>query len=258
LVEGDEYAITVNESFYDDYPDLQLGDFIRLKIDGHEADWQIVGIFQFTGVDELFAYCTYEQLSQLMNSPGQANTYRLLMTDHSTEHQIEMSPYVDALFKDAGYHVKKVEPGNSVVERAMDYIAVLTNVLLLMALLTALVGSIGLAGTLSMNVLERTREIGVMRAIGAYNTIVSKLVIVEGLLIGLISYVLSAVFSFPITSFLANIVSRAIFNSPADFAFTLSGFFIWLLIVIVLSIVASIIPARNASQMTIREVLAYE
>lgn len=258
LVPGDEYAITVNESFWDDYPELAVGDMLRLKIYGKEADWQIVGIFQFTGVDDLFAYSTYDHLSKVLEAPGSASAFRILTADHTTGYQTEMSSQIDELFKNAGYHVKKVEPGNSVIERAMEYIGVLTNVLLIMALLTALVGSIGLAGTLSMNVLERTREIGVMRAIGAYNTIVSKLVIIEGLLIGIISYIFSIILSFPITSLLADIVSRAIFNSPADFAFTLQGFIIWLLVVVVLSVIASVMPARNASQMTIREVLAYE
>ena len=125
-------------------------------------------------------------------------------------------------------------------------------------MLTALVGSIGLTGTLSMNVLERTREIGVLRAIGAYNRIVIKLVVIEGLVIGLISYLLAVALSFPITGVLSEIISQAIFNSPANFAFTASGFLVWLAFVLVLAAIASIGPARNASRMTIREVLAYE
>jgi putative ABC transport system permease protein len=127
-----------------------------------------------------------------------------------------------------------------------------------MAVMTALVGSIGLAGTMSMNVMERTREIGVMRAIGAHNQIISKLVVVEGLVIGLISFVLGAVLSFPISALLSNAISTTIFNAPADFVLTLRGFLIWLAVVVVLSLLASLLPARSASRLTIREVLAYE
>jgi putative ABC transport system permease protein len=127
-----------------------------------------------------------------------------------------------------------------------------------MALLTALVGSIGLAGTMSMNVLERTREIGVMRAIGAHDQIVSRLVIIEGLIIGLLSFVLSVVVSFPITVLLSNVISQSVFNSPAELVFSAQGFGIWLALVVLLSIGASLLPARNATRLTIREVLAYE
>ena len=63
---------------------------------------------------------------------------------------------------------------------------------------------------------------------------------------------------FPITYLLSNVISLAIFNSPAQFAFTAQGFLIWLGVVALLSVLASILPARNASRLTIREVLAYE
>ncbi len=97
-----------------------------------------------------------------------------------------------------------------------------------------------------------------MRAIGAHNQIVSKLVIVEGLIIGLISYGLGVAISFPITSLLSNVISLSIFNSPARLVFTAQGFLIWFILVFVLSVGASILPARNATKLTIREVLAYE
>jgi putative ABC transport system permease protein len=53
-------------------------------------------------------------------------------------------------------------------------------------------------------------------------------------------------------------VSLAVFETPIDTHFTWMGYTIWLGLVLVLSAVASIVPARNAATMTIREVLAYE
>jgi putative ABC transport system permease protein len=54
------------------------------------------------------------------------------------------------------------------------------------------------------------------------------------------------------------VITLAIFNSPAEFAFAFQGFVIWLGVVALLSVLASLLPARNASRLTIREVLAYE
>lgn len=169
-----------------------------------------------------------------------------------------LSRRLDTVFREQGYKVSEVKAGKATQDSIIEYIDILVTFLLIMALLTAVVGSIGLAGTLSMNVMDRTREIGVLRAIGGYNRFVMKLVIIEGLLISLISYSLGVVLSFPITRMLSDIVSLAIFDSPAEFAFTLQGFLIWLVLVILLAVLASVAPARSASRMTIREVLAYE
>jgi putative ABC transport system permease protein len=109
-----------------------------------------------------------------------------------------------------------------------------------------------------MNVLERTREIGVMRSIGAVDKEIMRTVIVEGMVIGGISWLLGALLSFPFTYLLSYIISVAIFESPISVHFTILGFVIWLLVVLVLSAVASVLPARNAARLTIREVLAYE
>lgn len=69
---------------------------------------------------------------------------------------------------------------------------------------------------------------------------------------------MSGSWSLPISALLLNIISEAMMGSSMDLVFTSQGVFIWLGVVIVLSFIASILPARNASRLTIREVLAYE
>ncbi len=258
LVPEDQSAIVVNEAVRKVYPNLKVGDLYTLQIFGKEKVWQVVGIFQFTGMDDLFAYSSFEYLSDYQNLPGQAAIYRIATTDHSRETQTIVTNRVDTYFRDQGFTVTEIEAGGKTVDNTLKYIGVLITVLLILAILTAAVGSIGLTGMLSMNVMERTKEIGILRAIGAYNRVVMQLVIVEGVLISVISFGLSILLSFPITSVLSSVVSEAIFSSPVAFRYTPIGYYIWFGIVVILSIVASIMPARNASQMTIREVLAYE
>jgi putative ABC transport system permease protein len=127
-----------------------------------------------------------------------------------------------------------------------------------MALLTASVGSMGLAGTMSMNVMERTREIGILRSIGATDREIMRIVVTEGVLIGAISWLLGVILSIPFTYLLATIVSLAVFSVPITVLFTIDGYLLWLGIVLLLSAIASVLPARNAARLTIREVLAYE
>ncbi|MDR3577312.1 MAG: FtsX-like permease family protein [Anaerolineaceae bacterium] len=258
IVPGDQNAITINEAFLRKFPGIKVGDNLRLKIGTHKQNWQIVGIFQFTGVDTLIAYSSYDYLSQLLNQSGRTSMYRVESDNHSIASQTALAETLDTIYRANDFNVANSEAGGAFTKSLTDYLSILTGFLLIMAILTAVVGSIGLAGTLSMNVMERTREIGVLRAIGAHDGVILKLILIEGLLIGLISFILGGLLSFPITSVLAEVISEAIFDSPANFALTFQGFGIWLAAVAVLSLLASLAPARSASQMTIREVLAYE
>jgi putative ABC transport system permease protein len=258
VAEGDENAIAISEAILDTFPDIKPGDRLHLKVNGIEDDWEVVGIFKFVGNRDLLAYATYTYISKIMNLSNQAITYRIVTDQHTSEYQTQMSATIDRYFRDQGFHVSDVEGGQSSLQTASEGLDVLINFLLIMALLTAMVGSMGLAGTMSMNVLERTREIGVMRSIGAVDSEIIKSVIVEGWLIGLMSWLLGVIFSIPITFMLSSIIGLAIFNSPLGFTFTWLGIITWLALVLVLSSLASVLPARNAVRLTIREVLAYE
>jgi putative ABC transport system permease protein len=97
-----------------------------------------------------------------------------------------------------------------------------------------------------------------MRTIGAIDRVIMLSVIIEALVIGLITWLLAIALSFPISYLLLNIIGKAMMGSPLATSFTPLGILVWLGVVIVLSVIASVIPARNAARLTINEVLAYE
>jgi putative ABC transport system permease protein len=258
LQAGDEKAITISESILEKFPNLKAGQTLRMKVDGKEDDWKVVGIFKFVSQQGTLAYGTYDYISRLTNLVDRSVSFRFMAEKHDTASQRKLAEGLDKYFRDQGFHVTEARTGQSTLTTASESLDILVTFLLIMALLTASVGSMGLAGTMGMNVLERTREIGIMRSIGAVDREIMRTVIVEGVLIGSISWFLGALLSFPFTYGLSMIVSWAIFNSMVDVHFTWMGFVIWLAVVLVLSALASVLPARNAASLTIREVLAYE
>jgi putative ABC transport system permease protein len=258
LQPGDEKSITISEAILSKFPDLKPGQTLHLKVNGKEDDWRVVGIFRFVNQQGTIAYSTYEYISKLTHTSYHSFSYRIVTDKHDAAYQQMMADRLDKFFRDQGFHINAARTGESTLKTASESLDILVNFLLIMALLTALVGSMGLAGTMGMNVLERTREIGVMRSIGAVDREIMRTVIVEGIIIGGISWLIGSILSIPFTYMLSGIISLAIFGSPIAVNFTAAGFIIWLLVVLALSAVASILPARNASQLTIREVLAYE
>ncbi len=254
----DVRKMAVSEAILKYFPDLQPGDALRLKINGRAEDWEVIGIFKFVGREGILAYTPFEYSSQALNLTNRSFSFRVVTTQHDRAFQNLMAEKLDRFFRGQGFKVRQAESGLASLDTASESLDTLVVFLLIMAILTALVGAMGLTGTMGMNVLERTREIGIMRAIGADDRAVMRTVIAEGFVIGIISFALAIVLSIPFTYLLSMIVSLAVFETPIDVVFTFTGYGIWLGLILVLSVVASILPARNAARLTIREVLAYE
>ena len=254
----ENHTIVVNDAFWNTYPDLKPGDQILLEIRGKEDYWTVVGIFHYTGLDEKFAYTTFGTLAKDLNSPNHTSTYRVVTAEHTLSFQMDMAQKIKDQLTSAGYNVVATTAQQEIVKEGLEKMNVIIYVLLFLSVLTGIVGGIGLSGTLSLNVLERTAEIGILRAIGAYNKIITRLVMFESLFIGLTSYLIGIIISFPISYVLTNLVNLAIFGASSAFVITPKGFILWFFILLVLSLVASYFPAKNAASLTIREVLAYE
>ncbi len=111
---------------------------------------------------------------------------------------------------------------------------------------------------MSINVIERTREIGVMRAVGASNAAVRGVVIIEGIILGLISWAIGALLAYPIMLLLNRQVGFVLIRSLPPDVYSWNGLFLWLAVVLVVAALASLLPAQRAARLTVREVLAYE
>lgn len=260
LLPGEQKAMVISDTIYKYYPDLEPGDSLTVKVSGNrEEEWEVVGIFRYVDMfGDPMAYANFEFIADKLNMPYKATSFRVITGDHSITSQQAILRSIDQHLENQGYAVQSIESGITMRKSASTAVNTIIAFLLIMAILTAFVGSIGLTGTMSINVLERTREIGVMRTIGAVDFVIMQSVIIEGLVIGMITWVLAIGLSYPISNALLGIIGQAMSGSDFGLIITPFGVFLWLAVVIVLSIVASIMPARKAARLTINEVLAYE
>jgi len=257
---GEGKAMVVSDTIYNYYPGLVPGDSVLVEVTGNrEEAWEVVGVFRYVDMfGDPMAYADFDFIADKVNMPNQASSYRIITENSTGESLLRLISYISQRLDDKDYAVQSITAGYIMRESASIGINTLVMFLMIMAILTAFVGSIGLTGTMSISVLERTREIGVMRTIGAVDFVVMQSVIIEALVIGLITWFLAIGMSFPISNGLLNIISSAMAGSTFPLTITPMGMLIWLGVVIILSIIASIMPARNAARLTINEVLAYE
>jgi len=257
LLPDDTNAIVINTDFLGAEEDVQLGDTVILDVDNKERPFIIVGISRgaLTGAN---VFMNYIYFSRITNAVDRAQISLVQLTDRSPENQLVMGQMIEQRYRDSGFRVQQMQTlaqTRAIISTVFDVIIIF---LLAMAVLLGIVGGLGLMGTMSINVLERTREIGVMRAIGATDGAVLRIVMVEGMLIGLISWLIGGLIALPASSFLTNTVGEALLEAKPSYIFSTNGAILWLFIVIILAGLASFLPARNASRLTVREVLSYE
>lgn len=258
LLPGDENAVVIDSELLKTDPDIQVGDDIVLKTESREATWRVVGIARglLWGPQ---AYVNYPYFARSAVYQAERGSRVGIITDRqSPAEQAALATALETQFKRASLDVSSTNTTSDYRLLVESQFGIVIVFLLLMAGVLALVGGIGLMGTLSINVLERTREIGVLRAIGASNGSVAQLVIVEGLLIGSLSWLAGMVVAYPLSRLLSAAVGMALIRTPLEDSFAWSGVAISLVVVIILATVASFLPAWNATRLSVRAALSYE
>jgi putative ABC transport system permease protein len=257
LLPADENAIVINTDVQRQEPGLRVGDEIVAKVGLRKMRWRVVGLVRgiFSGP---MAYATYPYLSEVVRDAGQGERVLVVTEQHDAVYTAEVARNLEDEFRRLGMRISSVQTLPDLRRSIIANMNVLVIFLLIMAVLLAVVGGLGLAGTMSINVLERTREIGVLRAVGAADRAVILIVLVEGGLIGTLSWLVGAILGYPFGAALSAAIGQTMFGSPLTFRYSLGGVVLWLVLVVLLAAFASIVPAWNASRLTVRDVLAYE
>lgn len=260
LLPEDENAVVISQNVLASQPDLKPGDTLRLEIGAKESDFVIVGVARVLGgpPNTIPIYVNYPYFARLTADVNRASSLQIKLDPRSGLGMEDAAKILNERLESQGYDVASTFTIDTLRRFTGAFFDIIVYLLLAMGVLIAAVGALGLAGTMSTNVLERTREIGVMRAIGASDGAVLRIVLVEGVIIGLISWGAGALLAFPVGALLAQTVGVVLFQSALPYIFSSGGLTLWLVIVVILAAVASFLPAWRASRLTVREVLAYQ
>lgn len=257
LTAGDESALVINTEVLKDSPHLKVGGPAVVKAGTRTLVFTVVGIAS-SNMSGPMCYAPYDWLAQAVQESGRARTVQVVARSSQQQDQTSLGRALEEHLKRNGLRVQSVDITWELKQRIRSQFDLLTTFLLIMAVLLAIVGALGLTGTMGINVLERMREIGVMRAIGASSLEIGKVFVVEALCIGWLSWLLATVLALPIAAFLSYEVGMLFLQSPLTFSFSFLGVGTWLALVTVLSALASLLPARNATRLSVRDILSYE
>ena len=214
--------MVVNTEFLKKQPDVKLGDEIRIKVAGKKTTLRVVGIADIL-FDQPAVYVNLPYFSRVVGEVGTSSQAQVLTERHDGAFQLQVAKLIEERFKRQGLELAGTQTLTQLHENSSVGINLIVVFLLIMAVLLAVVGGLGLMGTMSINVLERTREIGVMRAIGATDGAVLRIVMLEGILIGMLSWLLGALVALPVSKLMNEGVGVA-FQAPGlSFTFSTQG-----------------------------------
>lgn len=257
LQPGDTNALVVNHALLSKEPGLKVGSRLTLRIGGTEQSWQVVGVVQEI-MSLPTAYANQEAFTAASSSGGLTQSVVVVTEDRSPEAVAEITRRLESALTAAGLDVSSSQQLAQVRQAIEEHLVILASFLIMMSVLVLFVGGLGLASTMSINVLERQREIGVLRAVGASTGAVLCIIVAEGMIVGALSWGLAVALAWPISRFVSYTFGMTFFEAPLQFAVSPLGMVYWLGIALFLAALASLYPAWNAAQMTVRQTLAYE
>ena len=252
LEEADTDAVVLSQQNHRQTAGLpRPGDRISLSIGGRPTNWTVVGIMREIGGGG--AYVPKQSYDALAGSAGGGRLLRVAFSDSGRETGIAA---VEAALAKAGLSVERTAPLTMLYAALLGHVEVPVRMLISAAVLLALIGGLGLASMMTVNVLERTREFGIMKAVGALPSTIVRIVIGESVTIAVLSWLIAFVVAVPLIVAIGSF-ARGMFGTPLPFTVSWIAALLWLAFVVAIALAASAVPASRASRQIVRQALAY-
>ena len=252
----DDKAVVLNRKALEAFPTKNLGDHITLAIAGRSIRLQILGIAEqkMVGGTAYISTATYQAIT---GQDERYKSYRVVMKQHDEKFVDAATKKIETALIQNHIKIKNTLTENRLRHEVDGHFTILVNALLFISIIMAIVGVFGLGFVMSTQVVERTREFGIMRSIGASSSIIVRNVIIEAVCISFISWILAVALSLALSIAASAFLGTLIFDEAFPLALSLAALWIWLLIVTIGSILASAYPAKKAAGISIRESFAY-
>ncbi|VAX35739.1 hypothetical protein MNBD_UNCLBAC01-200 [hydrothermal vent metagenome] len=255
LQKSDEPEIVINQKILETFENAVIGNYYNLSIKGKLLKVKLVGIIKEFGLGRI--YIDKEIFNKHINPDNLVKSILLVAKNNSLEKIIKLEKNIEEVLALSMLSVSNVESQSGRMKVLYDHLNVILVMLLVMAFAVLVVGTLGMASAMSINIIERTREIGVLRAIGATPKMIYKLFVTEGRIIGVLSTVLGFILAWPLSIAASGFFGNLIMSTPFEFAVSVRGVVITIVVVFVFSFIASLIPASKAVKISAREALSY-
>lgn len=247
---NDTRAVVINQ-MVPGYDRLRIGDMLTFSVAGKPQKLTVLGKTAQVGVGAV-AYVNAKTYDAVVPTDQRTGTLWVRGSGGSTS---VLRDELERLLDAAGAPVQSVLPLSVFKNALVAHFELLMKTLLGLALLTAIVGILSLGSAMSNAIVARTRELGVLRAIGASRRQIRRAVLIEGVLVGALSLLIATFLGGALSLVVGTTLGKLSFNVALPWTFSVPAMATWSLGVFVLTLVATWWPASRAGRMSVREAL---
>ncbi|MEO8698443.1 MAG: FtsX-like permease family protein [Kofleriaceae bacterium] len=228
----------------------QLGTRVTITVDGNATTFTVIGVVQEIGSSS--AFVTDAAYRRVTGTTGSS----LLRIATTAATPAERAPILAELERrlaaqHAQVHYAMPTPAlRSIID---DHIVLVVRAVIVMAGLLAFVGLLGLASATAINVAERTREIGIMKTIGATGPRIVWIFVAEAMAVAAASSLIAALLALPVTALVGARIS--LIGAP-PFTISYAALVGWPLVVVAGSGLACLLPALRAGRLSVTSTLS--
>ncbi len=258
LASSTETEIVMNQQAWDIYRQPAIGSQVVLTIEDKDITARLVGISE--QFEKAKIYMDLDRYDALFNPAHLVNSIMLVAKENSYEAVIELKKNIENAIVPTDFQVLYVMSQAERVKIIYDHLNIILMTIVFLSFLVLVVSAIGMASATGINIMERTREIGVMRSIGANPKKIYSLFVKEGMITSILSILLGLLLSWPLSKLAAIFFGNLMLGREAvlQYAFSPTGFVVTVVVTILFGWLASRIPAKSAIDIPTHEALSYE
>ncbi len=258
LQSSDKTEVVLNQQAWIYYQKPPMGSEIEIQIGGKNIKVTVAGIAN--QYEKPRIYMDIGKYNSLISSTPLVNTLVIAAKENSYPQVIALKKAVEKTLAPSGLNVLYVMSQAERVKIVYDHLNIILTTIVLLSFLVLVVSAIGMASATGINIMERTREIGVMKAIGATPKRIYALFVSEGMITAVLSIISGLLIAYPLSDIASAFFGKMMLGEETklQYAFSLSGFWITLLITLLFGWLASRIPAKSAVNISTRQALMYE
>jgi putative ABC transport system permease protein len=172
----DENAVVITNKLTDKEPDIKVGDQITFKVQGKEKQWRVVGLAHLMMGDGPTVYVNLPYYSRTAGNKDRADGIYIQTSAHDPLSILQTMKTLEEDYRLSGINLSSAFSIPELRSSLEALFLAAVAILMIMAVLLSVVGGLGLMGIMSLNVLERSREIGIIRAVGATHITLMRLI----------------------------------------------------------------------------------